>query len=215
MAKNRIILVVIACFSVAVLAAPTPSFMPLKFPPRKRGMTNEEYKKEMEKWVFQCKQQRLKKSEERMMVKAREAWKRLLRVNERQWRLIEPKHEKVESLVYEMWVHAPGWGGIEEQTFRWKQWSKGSGVKSAKAPHEMTEGQRIADELVGLLEDEKSKDEEIRRKINALQQAREKAKKALPKAQRELAAVLTSPRQEAVLLLMVILTDSAAQPGRF
>lgn len=203
MAKKIIILILVVCFSLTVLAAPTPSFMPPKFPPRKRGMTNEEFKKEMEKWVFQYKQQRLKKSEERMMVKAREAWKRLLRVNERQWRLIEPKHEKVESLVvYETWVHALGWEGIEEQSFRWKRWSKGSGGKSAKAPHEMTEGQRIADELVGLLEDEKSKDEEIRRKIDALQQVRDKARKELPRAQRELAAVLTSPRQEAVLLLM-------------
>ena len=72
----------------------------------------------------------------------------------------------------------------------------------AKAPDEMSEGEKIADELIDLLEDENAKDKEIRRKIDALQQAREKAKKELPKAKQKLAAVLTSPRQRAVFLLM-------------
>jgi len=35
-----------------------------------------------------------------------------------------------------------------------------------------------------------------------LQQVREKARKEWPKAKRELAAVLTTPRQEAVFLIM-------------
>ncbi len=72
----------------------------------------------------------------------------------------------------------------------------------AKAPDEMTEGEKIVEELIDLLEDENAKDEEIRQKIDALQRAREKAKKELPKAKQELAAVLTTPRQEAVFLIM-------------
>jgi membrane-bound ClpP family serine protease len=72
----------------------------------------------------------------------------------------------------------------------------------AKAPDELTEGEKIAEEFIDLLENENAKEEEIRRKIDALQRAREKARKQLPEARKELAAVLTSPRQEAVLLLM-------------
>lgn len=72
----------------------------------------------------------------------------------------------------------------------------------AKAPDELTEGEKIVEELTGLLEDENSKEKEIRQKIDTLQRAREKARKQLPEAKQELAAVLTSPRQEAVFLLM-------------
>jgi len=72
----------------------------------------------------------------------------------------------------------------------------------AKAPNEMTEGEKIVEELTDLLENENAKDEEIRRKIDALQQAREKAKGQLPKARQELRKVLTTPRQEAVFLLL-------------
>lgn len=43
----------------------------------------------------------------------------------------------------------------------------------AKAPDEMTEGEKIVEELIDLLENENTKDEEIRQKIDALQQARE------------------------------------------
>ncbi len=66
----------------------------------------------------------------------------------------------------------------------------------AKAPDELTEGEKIVEELTDLLEDENAKEKEIRQKIDALQQAREKARKALPKAKRELAAVLTTPARK-------------------
>lgn len=71
-----------------------------------------------------------------------------------------------------------------------------------KTLDELTEGERIVEELIDLLEDENSKDEEIRKKRDALQQFRENARRELVKARRELAAVLTSPRQEAVFLIM-------------
>jgi hypothetical protein len=51
------------------------------------------------------------------------------------------------------------------------------------------------------LENEKSTDEQIRKKIYALQKAREKAREALPEAKKELAEVLTTPRQEAIFLI--------------
>jgi hypothetical protein len=202
MAKKRTILVLIVCFSLTVFAGQSRRHIP-KIPPKPlQGMTPEERRKMIEQWRAQIRQQELKRSEERMMLMARQAWKRLLRVNDRQWKLIEPKYEKVQALSSEARVCALGWEGRDEQNFHWHRHSKGTGLVSAKSLDEMTEGQRIADKLADLLENKKSKDEDIRLKIDALQQAREKARKALPKALRELAAVLTIPRQEAVFLLM-------------
>jgi len=170
-------------------------------------MTNEEFKKEMEKWVFQCNQQRLKRAKEHINLMARQAWKRLLGVNERQWKLIEPKEGKIVDLFIQ--AHVGAGSGIRrnrndnEQYFHWNRPSESSQhPMKGKARDQMPEGYRIVEELIDLLEDENAKDEEIRLKIDALQRAREKAKKELPKAKQELAAVLTSPRQEAVLLLL-------------
>jgi len=208
MTKKRIILVLAVCFSIPVFTGQTLSQMPMR-PPRLRdmqGMTAEERKKEhrkaMEEWKFQRRQQDRKRSEERMNLMAREAWKRLLRVTEQQWRLIEPKYEKVRDLSFEARVCARGSGGSNEQSFRWIRRSEISSGGRAKTLDEMTEGEKIVEELTDLLENENAKDEEIRRKIDALQQAREKAKGQLPKARQELRKVLTTPRQEAVFLLL-------------
>ena len=202
MTKKRIILVLAVCFSIAGFAGQALQQIPPIPPRRKRGMTLEEHMKEVVKWHAQRKQQNLRRGEERINLMMREAWKRLLRVTERQWKIIEPKCEKVFGLYRETRVGALGSTGSNEQSFHWDRWSKGTGGVRAKAPDEMTEGQRIADELIDLLENENAKDEEIRRKIDALQQAREKAKKELTKAKQELKEVITTPRQEAVFLLM-------------
>ncbi len=202
MAKKIIILVLVVCFSITVLAAPTPSGMPLKLPLRKRGMSAEEHRKEVEKAIEQHKQQEADRSKEYMDLMVRQAWKRLLRVTDQQFKLIEQKREKAHDLYIQKRVGAAGCGGNDEQSFHWNRWSKGTGGVRAKAPDEMTEGKKIADELIDLLENENSKEKEIRLKIDALQRAREKAKKELPKAKQELAAVLTTPRQEAVFLIM-------------
>jgi len=66
----------------------------------------------------------------------------------------------------------------------------------------MSQGERLADELVDLLRDENSKDEEIRTKIEALQRVRENARKELAEVKRELAAIPMTPRQEAIFLVM-------------
>jgi len=71
-----------------------------------------------------------------------------------------------------------------------------------KTPDELTESEKIVEELIDVLENENSKDKEIRKKMDALQQFREKAQRELPKAKQELRDVLTSPRQEAVFLIM-------------
>lgn len=203
MAKNRIILVVIACFSVAALAAPTPSFMPLKFPPRKPGMTKEEYSKEIKKAFEETRRQERKMDHEHIRLMVREAWKRELRISERQWKIIETKCKREQLVSWTTQVGA-GYGGKDEQSFRWIKSTedRGGGFPLPKTPDELTEGEKIVAELIDLMRQESASDEEIRQKIDALQQAREKARKELPKAKQELAALLTTPRQEAVLLLM-------------
>jgi endo-alpha-1,4-polygalactosaminidase (GH114 family) len=171
-----------------------------------QGMTREERKKEyrkaFEEWQFQRRQQERKRSEERMRLMWREALKRLLRATEQQWRLIQPKYEAELAPDREARVCARGSGGSNEQSFHWMRRSEISGAGRAKTLDEMTEGEKIVEELIDVLENENSKDEEIRRKIHALQQARDKAKGQLPKARQELRKVLTTAHQEAVFLLL-------------
>ena len=174
---------------------------------RLNGMTAEEREKESKKfpeWLARKWQQDKEIAEEHSKLRIREAWKRLLRVTEQRWKPIESKHEKVWALRIETRVGAIGIGGRDEQSFRWHRRSKDvyPWAWGIKALDEQTEGERIAEELIDLLENENTKDLEFRQKIDALQQAREKARKQLPKARQELADVLTTPRQEAVFLLM-------------
>ena len=201
MAKKRIILISVACFSIAVFTVQTLSQVPTRPPRWKRGMTAEERGKELVKWDAQRRQQERERVKERMNLMAREAWKRILRITERQWKIIEPKYKKVHDLRYEALVGA-GSGGRNEESFHWNRPSEGNyGPMKGKARDQMPEGYRVVEELIDLLENENTKDEEIRRKIDALQQAREKARKALTKARKELKEVITTPRQEAVFLV--------------
>ena len=82
----------------------------------------------------------------------------------------------------------------------WK-WSR---PWESKALGELTEGERICEELLELLEDKNSRPEEIEQKMEALRKIRQEAKKQLAKAQQELREVLTF-RQEATLVLMLFL----------
>ncbi len=222
MAKRRIILVLVVCFSIAVFTGQTLSrarssnrtvIFPFLKPSelerrveRLNGMTAEEREKERKKfpeWLARYWQQDKERNEEHIKLRVREAWKRLLRVTEQRWKPIESKYEKVWALRREARVGAIGTGGRDEQSFRWHRRSKDvyPWAQGIKALDEQTEGERIAEELIDLLENENTKDLEFRQKIDALQQAREKARKQLPKARQELADVLT-PRQRAVFLLL-------------
>lgn len=202
MAKNRVIFVVIACFSMAVLATQTQSFLPRKLPPRKPGMTDKEYKKEFDRSIEEQRRQRREVKKEYMTLMARQAWQRLLRISEQQWMRIEQKQEKVRDLGFEANAGA-GCGGDSEEKFHWNRPSESSyHLMEGKTRDQMPEGYRIVEELIDLLENENSKDEEIRKKIDALQQVREKARKELAALGRELAPLLTTARQEAVFLIM-------------
>ena len=193
MAKHKILIVSVVCFSVA-LAGQSPSYMPLKIPQWKPGMTAEEHKEEVRKAFEQHKRQERERTKEYINLMEMEAWKHLLRVTEAQWNLIESNYRKVSDIELEIWTGAKGSSGSNKKEFRW--------LRRSKAAEEMTECEKIAEELIELLEDEKSTDESIKQKIDALQQAREKAQKALPKAKQELSKVLTTPRHEAIFLLL-------------
>jgi hypothetical protein len=73
---------------------------------------------------------------------------------------------------------------------------------SGKTRDQMPESYRIVEELIDVLEDEKSTDEQIRQKMNALEKVRDNARKELAQIGRELAALPLTPRQEAIFLIM-------------
>jgi len=201
MAKHKILIVSFVCFSV-VSAGQRPSYMPPKIPLPKPGMTAEENKEEVRKAIEQHKRQERERDKEYMDLMARQAWIRLLRVSESQWNLINPKYKKANDLSWDVWIGAGG-SGRDMESFHWNKPSDTpQHPMEFKSRDQWTEGYIIVEELIELLEDEKSTDEAIKQKIDALQQFREKARKALPMAKQELSKVLTTPRQEAIFLIM-------------
>ena len=203
MAKNRIILVVIVCFSMAGFAGQPQQE---RGPILKKSMTDAEKSKFFEP-LFKPMLQQDERDRERIRLMCREAWKRLFRISERQWKIIEPKVDKVQVLGYKILL-----GSRESlvtlrdvKPFHWKRPSRERGTwppAPARTFDELTESEKILEELIDVLEDENSKDEEIRQKRDALQQFREKARREFAKVRQEMAVVLTTPRQQAVLLLM-------------
>ena len=83
-------------------------------------------------------------------------------------------------------------------TWQWKQpWKD-------KSPDEMTEAQKLAKQLITLVENNNTTPEQFRSKMDALRKARkeeDQIKKQLAEAQKELRELLTT-RQEAALVLM-------------
>ena len=203
MVKNRIILVSIVCFSVAGFASQPQQGKP----PRgrlKKSMTDAEKSKAFEP-LFKPILQIEERDRERKKLMRREAWKRLLRISERQWKIIKPKVDKVDILGWRKSMRASVETDRRIGSSHWRRPSRRMDrwpPAPDKTLDELTEGEKIVEELIDVLEDENSKDEEIRQKRDALQHFREKARREFAKVGQEMAAVLTSPRQEAVLLLM-------------
>lgn len=83
-----------------------------------------------------------------------------------------------------------------EEGWEWERSFEG------KAPNELTEIERICEELLELLEDENSTREEIENKVKALQKIRLQTKEQVAKAQQEVKKELNL-RQEAMLVLML------------
>jgi hypothetical protein len=196
MAKYRIIFILLLCFTVN---GGTANLTP-KFPQWKRGMTKEQYNKEVDRARKDARRQYYKMAEERMRFMQKEAWKRLLRINEQQYKILEPKIYKVTDL-YQAIQSGAYYGGTDIDSFYWHRNSEYF-ARHERDPNDMIESAKIADELIDLLENKNSKDDDIRKKIDELQQAREKARKELHQVGKEIAPLLTTPRQEAIFLIM-------------
>jgi hypothetical protein len=146
---------------------------------------------------------------------ADESMRQALQATEQQWKVIKPRLDKVKylskqarvSITPQSYKRSRGSGGSPdnrqsvakiEEGWKWtKAWEK-------KAPAELTEGERICEELLELLEDKGSKQKDVEHKIEALCEVRKNATKQLVKAQQELRDVLTF-RQEVTLVLMRLL----------
>jgi len=145
---------------------------------------------------------------EQMRARMVERLKEQLGAKDEEWKLIEPRLQKVVDLSRQ--VDRPGRGmffrrggrrrfGLEADT------DSRSGRGPAGAPgREASAVEKAADELQKVLDSESAKVEEIKAKLTALREAREKAKQDLAKAQQDLKQILTV-KQEATLVLWGIL----------
>jgi hypothetical protein len=98
-------------------------------------------------------------------------------------------------------VSGAGGGGGSAGSGVGQMWS---GPLWRLADRELTEGEKTCEELLTLLEDKNSKQQDIDQKIDALRRARDNAAKELAKARQELREVLTA-RQQARLVLTGLL----------
>lgn len=129
--------------------------------------------------------------------------KSALRATEEQWKVIKPKLEKVRhlreqanSMVGLSLISSSGSRSVP--TWKWRiRWKD-------KSTGKLTEAQKLANELLDLVDSKNAKAEAFRRKMDALRKARSEQsqlKKQLSEARQELREVLTT-RQEAALVLM-------------
>lgn len=234
MAKQRTILLLVVCVLVAVFAVQALSdarssnrTTRASAPERRRRMTDAERRKE----AAETRRQRELKNREltkegrgplidrkqrtkELREKAAERRKDFLReksalgATEEQWKLIKAKLEKVRLLrdrvdsrvgVSLGTVKSGGVGArMSVPAFQWERpWKD-------KVPSELTEAQRLAKQLIALVERRNTTPQAFRRKMAALRKARseqEQLNRQLADARRELCEMLTT-RQEAALVLM-------------
>jgi hypothetical protein len=200
--KRKLIIALTACLTLGAIGGTLrpPQHKPRK-PPSLRGLTDDEKKEIKEKWA---EDQHLKEriaDYEYLSEMTRQAVKNELRISEAQWKIIEPKYERQIQLMFDSLARASHRVATGKETWI-KPTENKLGRALPKTFAELTEAEKAVEELIDLLRKEDATDEELRKKIDALQQAREKARKEWPKAKQELAATLKTPRQEAVFLLM-------------
>jgi len=199
-------------------------------------MTEEERKREFAKWRRQRKLEFAQKKKERAKVgrgplidrkqrakelqeKAAESRKEflmeksLLGATEEQWKLIKAKlekvkkvrqlHEQARSTVGMFLASGSSDSGTSANIPAW-QWKR---PWKDNAPSELTEAQKLAKELIALVERKNTTPQAFRRKMAALRKARSEQaefERQLSDARRELCDILTT-RQEAALVLMNLL----------
>jgi hypothetical protein len=154
-----------------------------------------------------------KKRKEDFRQKSRMFWrqhmqeiKQKLRARDSQWRLIEPRLEKVFALRGESRLRV-NMTKIDNKrgSFEWFGYGEPDKALADIWFCRLTEGKKIVNELVELMNDPNAPDAQIRQKTAALQRARDNARRQLRQARQELRKVLNGPRQEAVLMIWRIL----------
>ena len=200
MATQRVIVVLIACLTLAVLTGGSQS--PQRTHPRTgfdlkslRDRIDAEGIEGMRKEIADQLLQRRISNYEYHMANIWQALMNELRVSEGQWRIIKPKYMREIQLMSDVCSRARhssrnGKSSLIKPT-------EDDGLRPVpKTEAELTEAERSVCKLVDLLRREDSTDVEMRKEIDALQQAREKARRERPQARRELAAALTTPRRK-------------------
>ena len=214
MAKGRIILVPLACLLVAILAVETlsqssnPNRSAGPPDPARLRRSAEQGRAEARKRIAELRAEH--NLQQKSGRKEKYHWEKIaLGVTEEQWNIIKPKLEKIEQLRRQAYV-----GGNLSLTVSSTNGSKDrKGTNDSrpqprwgrkwenKDPGELTEGERLVDGIIALLESRNPKSEDFKEKMNALRKSKEKPREEFAKAIQELRKELTV-RQEAALMLM-------------
>ena len=135
--------------------------------------------------------------------------KAAIKPSEQQWEIIKPKFERIQRLRQQAYSGA-GLSMTYSSTSSSRSSSNADNSRpkaiwtrnwDKKAPSERTEGERLVDEIIALMESYNPKPEQFEEKMNALRKSKEKPREELAKAIQELRKELTV-RQEAALVLM-------------
>lgn len=134
----------------------------------------------------------------RMQQMMLERLKENLEASDDEWTALKPRLETVMTLSRQ----TTGGGGMRSLFRRDRR--PGPEPAPAQPERQVSDAEKKAEELTKILENKEAKPEEIKAKLTALREAREKAKDELAKARASLRELLTQ-RQEAKLVLFGIL----------
>jgi len=127
-----------------------------------------------------------------------ERFKEALAASDEDWKVLGPRIEKVQGLSSQLR------GGRTMFAMFARRGPRRETTEGTEATREQTEVEKALSGLVTVLENEEAEAKEIKEKLTALREAREKVKEELAKAQAELREIVTV-RQEAQLVLMGLL----------
>lgn len=129
-----------------------------------------------------------------------EMMKERLSVGEDEWKVIQPRIQNI------MQAQMQSRGGMMAMFGGRGRGGPGGGGGQGGPGGDMPQSEvvKAAQELSTVLETKDSKPEDVKAKLTALRQARDKARQEITKAQGELREIVT-PRQEAVLVMMNVL----------
>ncbi|MDY7010184.1 MAG: hypothetical protein SVV80_05455 [Planctomycetota bacterium] len=133
--------------------------------------------------------------------RAAERIKENLGASEEEWKVLQPRIEKVQTLSRQLRFGAMR-GRFGDRSDRRGDRPRGSAQETATRPQSDLE--KKSEALGKIVENKESKTEEIKSALKAFREAREKVEKDLANARKDLREVVTV-RQEAQLVLMGVL----------